>query len=366
MLRRLLFVCALGVVIPFVIAALDRPVASVATDNSLRSVRSTPERSERGQTSRVSATTLTTDTIIIPTYPYAAHLYTATNTTYNMPYRWLNWGEYEGGNPQPVDQTYTRLTLENDWLRVSVLPQLGGRVYELIDKATGNNELYRNPVIKPTNWGPPEQGWWLAAGGLEWGLPVEEHGYESAIPWLYDVITGSDGITITVRDSITPDRLRAAISIYLPNDRAVLIVRPRIENDRDVDLNFKWWDNAMLAPGPGNSVGTYFNNPQFNRLQVHLPRNASHRPFHGRYFPARRGSGHVVADLQERRSQPLAKLEAMAGLLRAAQRQRRLGRRDRSSASRRHRARVSAHHRDRQQRLRHGLAQSDRGGAMDG
>ena len=154
---------------------------------------------------------------------------------------------------------------------MSLLPELGGRVYEMIFKPTGNNELYRNPVIKPTHWGPSEQGWWLAAGGLEWGLPVEEHGYESAIPWLYDVITGTAGITVTLRDSLQPDRLRAAISVFLPNDRAVLIVRPRIENDRAVDLNFKWWDNAILAPGPGNSIGKLGSNPNGIDLKFVFP-----------------------------------------------------------------------------------------------
>ncbi len=216
-------------------------------------------------------TAITTDTISIPTYPYAAHLYTATNTTYNIPYRWLNWAEYNGSHPQPVDQTYTRLTLENEWLRVSLLPQLGGRVYELIYKPTGNDELYRNTVIKPTHWGPSEQGWWLAAGGLEWGLPVEEHGYESAVPWTYDVITGAGGITVTLRDSTQPDRLRATVSVFLPGDRAVLIVRPRLENDRSVPLDFKWWDNAMLAPGPGNSVGKQANNPNGTDLKFVFP-----------------------------------------------------------------------------------------------
>jgi hypothetical protein len=67
-----------------------------------------------------------------------------------------------------VSQTYTLLVLSNDYLTVTLLPELGGRVYELIFKPTGHNELYRNPVLKPTRWGPPEQGWWLAAGGLEW------------------------------------------------------------------------------------------------------------------------------------------------------------------------------------------------------
>ena len=246
-----------------------------------------------------STTTITTDTITIPTYPYAAHLFTATNTIYNIPYRWLNWGQYKGSHPQPVNKTYTRLTLENDWLRVSLLPELGGRVYEMIYKPTGNNELYRNDVIKPTHWGPGEQGWWLAAGGIEWGLPVEEHGYESAISWMYAVITGTTGITVTLRDSTQPDRLRAAISVFLPNDRAVLIIRPRLENDRSVPLDFKWWINAMLAPGPGNSIGKQGSNPHgidlkfvFPESQVTVhstgdPRSAAGRP------------GHVVADLPE-------------------------------------------------------------------
>ncbi|HEY4722786.1 MAG TPA: DUF5107 domain-containing protein, partial [Anaerolineae bacterium] len=251
--------------LPFVIAIF----ALTSIVLLLHSPRATSGAMRAANTSGL--TTITTDTVTIPTYPYASFLITATNTTYNIPYQWLHWANYLGSHPQPADKSYTRLTLENDWLQVSVLPELGGRVYEFIDKPTGNNELYRNPVIKPTNWGPQEQGWWLAAGGIEWGLPVEEHGYETAIAWSYEIITGTDGITITVRDSTAPDRLRAAISIFLPNDRAVLIVRPRIENDRDIDLNFKWWDNAMLAPGPGNSIGTFSNNPDGTDLKFVFP-----------------------------------------------------------------------------------------------
>ena len=262
--HRLLLFCVVFSAVALAVP-LSRPAASTPNIDP----RAAPSQSSYVPGNGV--TTLTTDTIVIPTYPYAAYLYTAKNTTTNIPYRWLNWGQYEGSNPQPADKTYTRLTLENDWLRVSLLPELGGRVYEMIFKPTGNNELYRNPVIKPTHWGPSEQGWWLAAGGLEWGLPVEEHGYESAILWLYEVITGTDGITITLRDSLQPDRLRATISVFLPNDRAVLLVRPRLENDRDIPLDFKWWDNAMVAPGPGNSIGKQGSNPNGIDLKFVFP-----------------------------------------------------------------------------------------------
>ena len=283
--RRLVPFCAATLAIA-IAALLSRPSSSA----------SAPLSEAGGSSQRpalTSITTITTDTIVIPTYPYAAHLYAATNTTYNIPYRWLNWGEYEGSHPHPVDKSYTRLTLENNWLRVSLLPELGGRVYEMIFKPTGNNELYRNTVIKPTHWGPSEQGWWLAAGGLEWGLPVEEHGYESALPWSYTIITGAAGITVTLRDSTQPDRLRAAITVFLPRDRAVLIVRPRLENDRSIPLDFKWWDNAMLAPGPGNSIGKQGSNPNGTDLKFIFPE--SQVTVHSTGDPTLPQEGHAMA-----------------------------------------------------------------------
>jgi len=202
-------------------------------------------------------TTISTATWIIPTYSYEPALFWITNTYYNISYPVLHWANYDAlGHVRDDTRAYELLVLENEWLKVWFLPQVGGRIYEIFDKSTGRGLLYRNYVLKPTNWGPSVQGWWLAAGGIEWGLPVEEHGYEWGIPWSYEIITGTSGITITLRDSTAPDRLRAAVSVFLPNDRAALIIQPRIENDRDFPLNFKWWLNAMLTPGGMNTVGT--------------------------------------------------------------------------------------------------------------
>jgi hypothetical protein len=41
--------------------------------------------------------------------------------------------------------------MENAYLRVTLLPELGGRVYQMIFKPTNHNEFYQNPVIKPTH-----------------------------------------------------------------------------------------------------------------------------------------------------------------------------------------------------------------------
>ncbi|NTU63529.1 MAG: DUF5107 domain-containing protein, partial [Chloroflexi bacterium] len=122
--RRLLPFCAVALAIA-IVSLWSRP--SLSDSAPIAEPGSSLPKSTTS-----SITTITTDTITILTYPYAAYLYTATNSAYNMPYRWLNWAQYQGSNPQPAGKAYTRLTLENEWLRVSLLPELGGRVYEMI------------------------------------------------------------------------------------------------------------------------------------------------------------------------------------------------------------------------------------------
>jgi uncharacterized repeat protein (TIGR01451 family) len=195
-----------------------------------------------------------TTTISIPTYPYADYLTPTYAPTYNMVYDKLNWKAYNNAHPVPSPHDYELLILENDTLVATLLPELGGRLYHMIFKPTGHNELYQNPVIKPTCWGPPEQGWWLAAGGIEWGLPVDEHGYEWGEEWDYQVITSTAGVTVTLRDTITTDRIRAAVTVHVPTDRGYLMITPRIENPTGSNIDYKYWTNAMLAPGAANTV----------------------------------------------------------------------------------------------------------------
>lgn len=222
----------------------------------------------------VNNITVYTDTVTIPTY--SCNTSTQLNALYNISYP-----KNESCQNFTVDGSYTRLTLENDYLRISILPDLGGRVYEMIFKPTGHNEFYQNPVIKPTPWGRAEQGYgWLAAGGLEWCLPLEEHGYEWGVPWAYTVISSTDGITVTLRDSEPDtDRLGARLAIHLPVDKALFRVSHRLENGRDIPLDFSYWTNAMLAPGapnaptehlrffiPGDQVQVHSRDPNDNFL----------------------------------------------------------------------------------------------------
>ena len=196
-----------------------------------------------------------TRTLTLSTYPYESFLVPHHSDAYNMNFPWLDWADYEASGPQPDPRNYVALIVENPWLRLTFLPKLGGRLYGVTVKATGEELLYQNPVVKPTHWGPTEQPWWMAVGGIEWCLPVDEHGYEWAVPWSYEVSTTAEGASVTLWDTTTSSRVRAKIRVDLPADRAAFQIRPRLENPTGTALTFKFWDNAMLAPGPANTVG---------------------------------------------------------------------------------------------------------------
>jgi hypothetical protein len=200
-----------------------------------------------------SHTTVTTTTVTIAAHVVEPALVQQLNPTYNMTYYRFDRSRYDPGRIE--NRTFTLIVLENDYLKLTILPELGGRIYQAIFKPTGHNMFYQNPVLKPSPWGPPEMGWWLAVGGMEWCLPVEEHGYEWGVPWQYAIDQRADGVTVNVWDTDAADRLRARISITLLDGEARFRVTPTLENPTGQPIDYKFWLNAMLAPGGANAPG---------------------------------------------------------------------------------------------------------------
>ncbi len=225
-----------------------KPSSGLPTPSPVVAITSTPQPSPPPATVRVYERQ-----IGITTYPYADYVTEAWNQAFNMPYSVLDWAAYKASNPSPVEVVYRSLVLENEYLRLTFLPELGGRLYEVYFKPTGHRETYRNPVLKPSPWGPPEQGWWLAAGGLEWCLPVEEHGYEWGVPWTVQVSPDAKGATVILRDTFADDRVRAEVEVRLETGVGYFTIRPRLENPTGAPLPVKYWTNAMLAPGGQNA-----------------------------------------------------------------------------------------------------------------
>ena len=221
-----------------------------------------------------AAVTMQDGQLTIPTYPYADFTTEAWNETLNMPYAVLDRAAYDASNPVPVDVVYRTFIVENDYLRLTFLPDLGGRLYKVLYKPTGHLVTYHNPVLKPSPWGPPEQGWWLAAGGFEWGLPVEEHGYEWGVPWKLSATSDGQSVTVTLRDSSSGDRVQAEIAVRLKAGAGYFTIRPRLENPTGAPVDIKYWTNAMLAPGGQNKPSA--------ELHFILPDSVSNVTIHSR------------------------------------------------------------------------------------
>lgn len=191
-------------------------------------------------------------TLSIPTYPFADYLWQETDVRYNVPFWRLNREAYEAADPTPLPRSYRALVMENEFLQLTFLPELGGRLYRCVFKPTGQNIFYQNPVIEPSRWGPlspAEHNWWLAAGGMEWALPVDEHGYAFGIAWDYSVEASPEGTTVTLWDSQADDRVRAEVRVTLPSGEAAFTVQPRLVNPLGGDVSVQFWVDAMLTLG---------------------------------------------------------------------------------------------------------------------
>jgi len=70
------------------------------------------------------------------------------------------------------ERTYKALFLENQYLKVTCLPELGGRLHSVLDKTTGEPTFYLNRVIKPSMIGM--RGAWIS-GGVEWNAGPQGH-----------------------------------------------------------------------------------------------------------------------------------------------------------------------------------------------
>ncbi len=197
-------------------------------------------------------------TLTIPTYGYEAGFLPTTPDDPIFPYPHLDFALVTG----PVSRSYRAIVLENGYVALTILPELGGRIYRWVDKATGRHLLYENPVIKPTSWG--YRGWWLAAGGIEWAFPVEEHGLNEWRPWTVSTGSTAYGLSVTVSNVDDRTGMEVGATISLDGGHAYAVIQPWARNNTPESHPYQLWLNAMLA---------FNNNTVSGATQIILPVN---------------------------------------------------------------------------------------------
>ncbi|MFC4875053.1 DUF5107 domain-containing protein [Negadavirga shengliensis] len=125
---------------------------------------------------------------------------------------------FEGYSTKPEDRVWKVITLENDFLEVTVLPEVGGRVWGAVEKSTGEDFIYQNEVVKFRNIAM--RGPWTS-GGIEFNFGIIGHSPATATPVDYVFYENEDGsVTCVVGTMDLPSRTQWRVKINLLKDRA--------------------------------------------------------------------------------------------------------------------------------------------------
>lgn len=146
--------------------------------------------------------------------------------------------------PRDEEQTYQAIVLENPYLRATVLPELGGRVYSAYDKAGEREIFYKVPVIKPGLIGL--RGAWIC-GGIEFNF-VKGHHVMTTSPVDHLTRAHEDGsVSVTVGHTERRSRARWNVTLTLRPNRAYLQVDLRLYNRNRYRLDFYQWSNSSVV-----------------------------------------------------------------------------------------------------------------------
>ncbi|NPV09402.1 MAG: DUF5107 domain-containing protein [Anaerolineae bacterium] len=146
----------------------------------------------------------------------------------------------------PAARQFRALVLENAFLEVTIVPDLGGRIYQITDKVHGLPLLYNNPATIASTWGM--RGWWLAVGGIEWALPTEEHGLAEYLPWQATVEQAGStaSVVLSFEERLTGVTCRVRVSL---DEHAYVKIEPTLANDTGAEQRLQFWINAAYSPG---------------------------------------------------------------------------------------------------------------------
>src|SRR4051812_2014931 len=153
-----------------------------------------------------------------------------------LPYRVLD--QYDRNR---APRAFKTAVLENRHLRATFLLELGGRLRSLIDKRTGRELLYPNPVFQPANFAVRDA--WFT-GGVEWNIGIIGHCPLSCDPLFAARVIAEDGTQVLrLYEWERIRRVPFQIDFWLPDDRPFLLTRVRITNPNAHTMPMYWWSN---------------------------------------------------------------------------------------------------------------------------
>lgn len=172
----------------------------------------------------------------------------------------------------PVTRIYNALFLENEYVKIMILPELGGRVQMAYDKIKQRHFIYYNNVIKPALVGLT--GPWIS-GGIEINWP-QHHRPSTYLPVDYTIEEFEDGsatVWVSERERMFHQKGMAGYTLY--PGKAYLEIKGQLYNPTPIPQTFLWWANPAVC------VNDYYQSvfpPDVNAVFDHGKRDVSTFP----------------------------------------------------------------------------------------
>ncbi len=142
------------------------------------------------------------------------------------------------------DKIYNAVFLENEYIKLMILPELGGRVQMAYDKIKNRHFIYYNQVIKPALVGLT--GPWIS-GGIEFNWP-QHHRPSTFLPIGHTIQNNADGsVTVWVSENEKMSHQKGMAGFTLHPGKAYLEIKGRVYNPTPVPQTFLWWANPAVA-----------------------------------------------------------------------------------------------------------------------
>ena len=162
-----------------------------------------------------------------------------------------------------VPHEYTAVMLENEYIKLCILPEIGGRIYSAYDKKHEYDFFYKQHVIKPALIGA--LGSWIS-GGVEFNWPYH-HRASGFMPCDFKLEYMSDGSAVCWLSEHDPtDRMKGMVGIILRPQSGYIETKVRLFNRTPASHSFLWWENAAV--------------PVNENYQIFFPEDVSYVNFH--------------------------------------------------------------------------------------
>lgn len=144
---------------------------------------------------------------------------------------------------EKTDVAYQAVFIENEYLKIMVLPELGGRIQMAFDKVQQRHFVYHNQVIKPALVGLT--GPWIS-GGIEFNWP-QHHRPSTYSPIDFTIVDNTDGSkTVWVNEVEQMFRTKGMAGFTLYPGKAYLEIKGKLYNRSLFPQTFLWWANPAV------------------------------------------------------------------------------------------------------------------------